>query len=351
MWSVDPRRYTDYADHDYCLPKALETYGHEYAMHFPHHEWPEGRDKKLSPNDAKVREMGGQLGAYNGWERANWFAKDGEDTSEETTQTWDRAGPWEVAVKREVEAVRDGVGVLDLPGFSRFKIKGAGARDWLNSLTVSRLPSAGRLTLAYFSDSRGRILTEMSVFAYSDEEFTLITAAPAQWHDFEVLRDALPADGSIALTDHTTEYSTLIVTGPKSRDLFEKIGTDGDLTKGWLTFQDATVAGTSCKLARVSFAGELGWEIHAPMADMPALYAAVVDGGATPFGMYALNSMRIEKGYRAWKGDLSTDYSLLEGGLDRFVRLDKDVDFPGKAALLNEQQQAGPQKGLCHARN
>jgi len=241
--------------------------------------------------------------------------------------------------------VRDGVGVLDLPGFSRFKVAGKGARDWLNSLTVSRLPSAGRLTLAYFADSRGRILTEMSVFAYSDEEFTLITAAPAQWHDFEVLKKALPVDGSITLTDHTADYSCLIVTGPQSRALFEKMETEADLAKGWLTFQEASVAGTQCVLARVSFAGELGWEIHAPQANMPALYAAVLDAGATPFGMYALNSMRIEKGYRAWKGDLSTDYSLLEGGLDRFVKLDKDVDFPGKAALLNEQQQ-GRKKGF-----
>lgn len=345
MWSVDPRRYTDSADHDYCLSKALETYGHEYAMHFPHHEWPAGRDKKLSPNDAKLQALGGQMGAYNGWERANWFAQDGEDTSEESTQTWDRNGPWEVAIKREVEAVRDGVGVLDLPGFSRFKVAGKGARDWLNGLTVSRLPSAGRLTLAYFSDSRGRILTEMSVFAYSDEEFTLITAATAQWHDFDVLKNALPSDGSITLTDHTTKYSCLIVTGPEARTLFEKIGTEADLSKGWLTFQDGVVAGTACKLARVSFAGELGWEIHAPVADMPALYDAVLEGGAVPFGMYALNSMRIEKGYRAWKGDLSTDYTLLEGGLDRFIRLDKDVDFPGKAALVAEAA-AGRKKGF-----
>ena len=137
----------------------------------------------------------------------------------------------------------------------------------------------------------------------------------------------------------------MIVTGPKARTLFEGIGTEADLGKGWLTFQDAVVAGTACKLARVSFAGELGWEIHAPVADMPVLYDAVLKGGAVPFGMYALNSMRIEKGYRAWKGDLSTDYTLLEGGLDRFIRLDKDVDFPGKAALIAEAE-AGRKKGF-----
>jgi dimethylglycine dehydrogenase len=343
MWSVDPRRYTDYTDHDHCLAKALETYGHEYAMHFPHHEWPAGRDKKLSPVDAKVRALGGQMGAYNGWERANWFAKDGEDTSEESTQTWDREGPWEAAIKREVEAVRDGVGVLDLPGFSRFNLSGDGAADYLRGKITGGLPKIGRMNLAYFADSRGRILTEMSVMRHGEDFFTLITAASAQWHDFEVLNNDLPE--GLSLSDHTTEYSTLIVTGPKARDLFEAMGTEADFSATWLSTQAAKVAGTDCALARVSFAGELGWEIHGANADMLALYDAVLAAGAVPFGMYALNSMRIEKGYRAWKGDLSTDYSLIEGGLSRFIKFDKPQDFPGKAALLAEQQQ-GRKKGF-----
>lgn len=337
MWAVDPRRYTDYTDHDYCLSKAMETYGHEYAIHFPHHEWPAGRDKKLSPVDGKVRKLGGQMGAYNGWERANWFAKPGDDTSEEGSQTWDRNGPWAARVKEEVEAVRDSVGVLDLPGFSRFNLTGDGAAEYLRSLIAGALPTVGRMNLAYFPDSRGRILTEMSIMRHADEHFTLITAATAQWHDYEILKRNLPK--GVSLTDHTTEYSTLIVTGPKSRELFTAMGTDADLSLSWLSIQLATVADTKCALARVSFAGELGWEIHAANADIPALYEAVLEGGAKPFGMYALNSMRIEKGYRAWKGDLSTDYSLLEGGMERFIRFDKPQDFPGKQALLNEKQQ------------
>ncbi len=337
MWAVDPRRYTDYADHDYCLAKALETYGHEYAMHFPHHEWPAGRDKKLSPVDAKVREMGGQMGSYNGWERANWFAAAGDDTSEAATQTWDRNGPWHARIRDEVEAVRDAVGVLDLPGFSRFNLSGEGAAEYLRGRISGALPKPGRMTLGYFPDSRGRILTEMSIMRHGDDHFTLITAATAEWHDFDVLNRGLPE--GLSLTNHTTEFSTLIVTGPKARDLFRGLDTQADLAATWLSIQTATVAGIDCFLARVSFAGELGWEIHAANADIPALYDAVLGAGAKPFGMYALNSMRLEKGYRAWKGDLSTDYSMLEGGLERFVKLDKPQDFPGKAALQNEKQQ------------
>ncbi len=337
MWSCDPRRFTDYTDPDYCTAKGMEVYGHEYAMHFPWHRWPAAPDRKLSPVHDRIKALGGQMGAYNGWERANWFAQPGDDTSEEATQTWNRAGPWEPRIRAECEAVRDGVGVLDLPGFSRFRLTGPGAADWLSGRIAGALPRVGRLNLAYFPDDRGRILTEMSVARNGEDDFTLITAATAQWHDGELLARALPE--GLTLTDRTRDFSTLIVTGPQSRALFEAIGTEADLSLPWLSHQRAVVAGRACALARVSFAGELGWEVHAPMVDIPALYDAIAGAGATPFGMWALNSLRIEKGYRAWKGDLSTDYSLLEGGLDRFVRFDKPQAFPGKAALLAEKQR------------
>lgn len=340
MWAVDPRRFTDYTDGQFCIDKAMEVYGHEYAMHFPHHVWPAARDRKPSPNHERVVALGGQMAPYNGWERANWFAKTGDDTSEEATQTWARSGPWEQRVREECEAVRDGVGVLDLPGFSRFNLDGEGAAEWLRGQIAGALPKVGRMTLGYFPDSRGRILTEMSILRHTEDHFTLITAAPAQWHDQEHLRKNLP-DG-LTITDHTAGYSTLIVTGPKARDLFAAI-TDADLSLPWLSLQTAKVAGVDAFMPRVSFAGELGWEVHAKIEDMPAIYAAVLDAGATPFGMFALNAMRLEKGYRAWKGDLSTDYTLFEGGLDRFVKLDKPQKFPGKAALAAEKQR-GPAK-------
>ncbi len=336
MWAVDPRRYTDYTDHDYCVKKGMEVYGNEYAMHFPHHEWPAARDKKLSPVHAKVKELGGVMGAYNGWERANWFAQPGDDVTEESTHTWGRSGPWEQRIKEECEAVRDHCGVLDLPGFSRFMVKGEGAAEALRGLATGGLPKVGRMNLIYVSDDRGRILTEMSCIRLGEDEFVMITAATAQWHDRDILLNAMPA--GVSVEDVTTTRDTLIVTGPKSREILSGL-TDADLSTGWLTHQFATVAGQPAYLIRVSFAGELGWEVHALNEHMPAIYGAIIDAGAKPFGMYALNSLRIEKGYRAWKGDLSTDFSLLEGGLGRFVKLDKPQDFPGKAAIQNEKQQ------------
>ncbi len=336
MWSCDPRRFTGYTDPDYCLAKAREVYGHEYAMHFPWHRWPAGADRRLSPVHARIRASGGQMGPYNGWERANWFAAPGDDTGAAATRTWGRAGPWEPRIRAECEAVRDGVGVLDLPGFSRFDLSGHGADDWLLGLIAGGLPAPGRVGLAYFPDHRGRVLTEMSVLRHAPDSMTLITAGAAQWHDGEYLRGRL-APG-LTLEDRSAEIDTLIVTGPKSRATLGAIA-EADLSRPWLTHQTGRVAGRPALLARVSFAGEMGWEIHAANADMPEIYEAVLAGGATPFGMWALNSLRLEKAYRAWKGDLSTDYSLLEAGLERFVRLDKPQDFPGKAALLSERQR------------
>jgi dimethylglycine dehydrogenase len=341
MWSCDPRRFTSYTDQDYCIAKGMEIYGHEYAMHFPKHAWPAGRNKKLSPVHDRIAALGAQFKPYNGWERANWYAKPGDDLSEAATQTWNRAGPWQKRIEEECLAVRDAAGILDLPGFSRFRLKGEGARDWLLGLTTGKVPKPGRIGLAYFSDDKGRIVTEMSVMALEEDFFFLITAATAQWHDFEWLQKHLPKDAAFTLEDVTESFTCQILSGPKSRDILAEVS-GADLTKGWLTHQPVQIAGLWCQLVRVSFAGELGWEIHTKIEDtatiFDAVWAAGQKHGLKPFGMEALDSLRIEKGYRAWKGDLSTDYTILQGGLERFVDWAKP-DFKGKAALEREKQQ------------
>lgn len=342
MWSCDPRRYTAFAaDKDYCVAKGMEIYGHEYAMHFPKHAWPAGRDRKLSPIHDRIKALGAQFKPYNGWERANWYAAPGDDLSEQSTQTWNREGPWRPRIEAECRAVTEAAGILDLPGFSRFRVKGEGATAWLSSLITGKVPKPGRIGLAYFSDDKGRIVTEMSVMMLDEDFFFLITAATAQWHDFEWLQKHLPKDAAFTIDDLTESFSCQILSGPNSRAILADV-TDADLSKGWLTHQSCQIAGRWCQLVRVSFAGELGWEIHTKVEDTPAIFDAVWAAGQKhglkPFGMEALDSLRIEKGYRAWKGDLSTDYTILQGGLDRFVDWAKP-DFKGKAALEREKQQ------------
>jgi dimethylglycine dehydrogenase len=346
MWSCDPRRFTGFEDPEYCVKKGMEVYGHEYAIHFPHHAWPEGRDKKLSAVHAHTKALGAVYAPYNGWERAVWYARPGDDTSEAAQRTWDREGPWFGAVREECEAVRDAAGILDLPGFSRFVLTGPKAMDWLSRQITGKVPSVGRLGLAYFADDKGRIVTEMSVARTGEDEAVLITAATAQSHDREWLTRHL--EPGVHLREETELWSTQILTGPKSRAILAEVS-DADLAKGWLTHQTARIAGAEVWLARVSFAGELGWELHSRVADTEAVWNAVMRAGKghglRPFGMFALNSLRVEKGYRAWKGDLSTDYTVLQGGLERFVDWAKP-DFRGKAALEAEKQR-GVTKRFC----
>ena len=339
MWSCDPRRYTDYTDREYCIEKGMEVYGHEYAMHFPWHRWPAAPNRKQSALHSRLEQAGAQFGAYNGWERANYFAKPGDDTSEEATQTWARSGPWQPRIAEECAAVRDHAGVIAISGFTRLKVAGPGARAHVDRLTCSRLPQPGRVGLAYFPDTRGRILTEMSVIPESDEALLLITAGTAQWHDRDVLLQGAP-DG-VTITDLSADHDCLLLTGPQARAILAPL-TDGDLALPWLSAQSANVCGVPCQLMRVSFAGELGWEIHCPADQAPVIWDALARAGVTPFGMWALNALRIEKGYRAWKGDLSTDYSILQGGLERFVDWSKP-EFTGKAAMLAEKE-AGPSR-------
>jgi dimethylglycine dehydrogenase len=339
MWSCDPRRFTGWEDAAWCLAKAIEVYGHEYAIHFPTHAWPAGRPRRVSPVHDRVAALGGQFGAWNGWERAMWYARPGDDTTAEAQRTWDRQGPWWGAVHEECRAVRDHAGILDLPGFSRFRLAGAGAVDWLSRQITGRVPAIGRVGLGYFADDMGRTVTEMSVARIDQDEVLLITAATAQAHDRAWLARHL--EDGLTLADESEGWSCQILTGPASRAILAEVA-EVDLTRPWLSHQWTRIAGREVWLPRVSFAGELGWELHTRVEDTVAVYDALLEAGERhglrPFGMMALDSLRIEKGYRAWKGDLSTDYTILEAGLDRFIDWAKP-DFRGKAALAAERQR------------
>ena len=338
---VDPRRFTDHADADYCRDKAMETYGHEYAMHFPHREWPAGRSRKCSAAHEAMAALGAQFGVVNGWERANWYAQPGDDTSAAATQTWSRNGPWRERVREECEAVRDHVGVLNLCGFSRLTLAGTGAAEWLAMQITGTVPHIGRLGLGYFASSSGRLVTELSMLRIDEDKILLIGAAAARWHDRDWLAAALPEH--LTLSDVTAQSETLLVTGPDSRTLLTGLSPDADLSLGWLSHQCASLVGRPVRLVRVSYAGELGWEIHSACSDVPVLLHAIVDAGARPFGMIALDALRIEKGYRNWKSDLSCAYTPLEAALDRFIDWDKDA-FIGQSALQAERQRGSTRR-------
>ena len=350
-WAVDPRRFTAHVDQVYTLAKAVETYSHEYAMHFPTIQWPAGRfPESSSPNVkqpmlySRLKEAGAVFGAYGGWERADWFNPQKDPVAMVTS--YDRQ-PWFEQIGAECRHVAEQAGFIDLSGFSRFAVKGPGAKDYLEHMITGRLPGPGRSRLVYLASPQGRVLSEMTATCFAPDHYWLICGAGAHWHDRDWLTGHLPENGKVTLTDCSLDYGTLLVTGPKAPALLEKVsGSDLSQTR-FLDCFPLTIAGVEVTAIRLSFVGEAGLELHIPTPHMATVYdhLQTVGGefGLKPFGMLALDSMRLEKNYRSWKGDLSSDYTMLESGLSRFIDFNKS-DFIGRAAMLAEKQRGVAQR-------
>lgn len=347
LWSLDRRRFTDYATAGYTVAKAIEVYQNEYAPAFPYEERPAGRPLRTSPLYETLKAKGARFGARGGWERAVYFDLNG--TMPEEQHSFRRESVWHPVVAQEVAAVRERVGVLDLPGFTKFDLSGPGAARHLDQIVCSRLPSQGRVSLAYALTPTGKLLSEFTITRLGAERFCIISAAIAATHDMDLLTRSLPIDSPVKLRDLSADLGSLVVAGPRARELLSKI-TRADLSNAafpWLSAREIdTVAGPMLAM-RVNYVGELGWELHPPVAQMPALYAALWHAGQAfglrDFGLYAMDSLRVDKCYRGWKSDLESGYSPLEASLERFVDLDK-TSFTGRDALLAERDRPATQR-------
>jgi dimethylglycine dehydrogenase len=343
LWAFDPRRYTSYATRSYAVAKAVELYQREYAIAWPFEERPAGRPARTSPLYDRLRAKGARFGARGGWERATWFAP--PDAPLEERLSFRRAErPWFEALREECRAVATGVGVLDLPGFTKFMVEGPGAEAWLDHLVCTRLPRIGRVALAYALNERGGIVSEFTITRLGPERFYLASAAAAEWHDQDLLRSHLPADGSVRLEDLSARLGTLVLAGPRSRKVLTQL-TTGDLSNEafpWLSARTIEIGFAEVMALRVNYLGELGFELHASVETLGPLYDALFAAGAAHgirnFGIYAVESLRLEKAYPAWKADLTLESTPLMASLDRFVDLDK-AEFVGRAALLRQQEE------------
>ncbi len=339
-WVLDPRRFTQYADESYASSKAVEEYRREFVFDHPDEHRPAGRRAKTTPLTDVLAAKGAEFGAINGWERSLYFHP--TDGDFEHVPAF-RFSTYHDQVGREALAVRSTVGVAEISGFTRFLVQGAGAIEWFDGLTAGRIPAVGRTALAYVSDDRGRFLSEFTMTRLAEDAFWLLSAAAAEWHDLDVLTDADPP-ATVTITNLTHDHNALMIAGPHAREVLSAV-TDAPLDNAsfpWLATRTVEIAGFEIVALRLGFTGELGWELHMPMAaSVPvydAIHAAGNAHGIIDFGLLATESMRLEKNYRAWKSDLHIEFTVLEAGLDRFVNMEKD--FRGRDAIA-AQRDAG----------
>ncbi|MCH7637203.1 MAG: aminomethyl transferase family protein, partial [Proteobacteria bacterium] len=305
--------------------------------HYPDEERPAGRPLRTAPCYERMREMGAVFGQRFGWERPNWFATDGM----EQVDDWSfRRSKWFEAIRKEVANTTENVGLLDMTAFAKCCISGPGAEAFLDYMVANNVPQkTGAIGLCHALNKNGGVHSEFTIRRDGDDSFYLVSAGAWQRLDHDYLKKHMPDDGSVNFTQLTDAIGVLVLAGPKSRQLLQRVS-KSDLSNAafpWLTARVIDVDGAQINAMRVNYVGELGWEIHHAMRDQnqvfDALFAAGEDLGLKPFGIRAMDSMRLEKSYRMVGTELSIEYSAYESAMDRFVKPDKG-DFLGRDALL-----------------
>ncbi|MGI9419505.1 MAG: GcvT family protein [Geminicoccaceae bacterium] len=339
----DPRRFGPWATRDYANARASEHYDLQYAIPFPHRILTSGRPVQRTPLHDTLVGKGAVMGQIAGWERAFWFETEAiKDQGEEGLSFHDE--PWHAAVKAECETVRDALGVMDHGGFTKYLVEGPKAEAYLSYMFCGTMPKPGRVRLGYMLTPKGGIWSEATIARLGDDRFLLCGPTLADRRDHDWLCSHLPASG-VTLTRGYARDAALMVMGPRSRDALSSL-TDADLSAAaapWLSVAEIDIAGAPVTAMRVSYVGELGWELHLASADLAHVYEAIMAEGrqydACNFGSYALNAMRIEKGYHAWGVDFGTEYTLDDAGLSRFANMTKG-DFIGRAAREKQRRAA-----------
>ena len=336
MMGVDPRRFGDYATRAYLVKKNEEAYANVFTTHYPDEERAAGRPLRTAPCYDRLKALGAVFGQKFGWERANWFAPEGV----EPVDDWSfRRSCWFEHVGRECRNVGENVGLLDMTAFAKCRVSGPGAEGFLDRLVANRIPArSGPVRLVHALNTRGGVLSEFTVWREGADSFYLVSAGAFQRLDHDWIRRHAPRDGSVHFENLTNQFGVLVVAGPKSRELLARV-TDADLSNAafpWLSGRWIDVGLAPSLALRVNYVGELGWELHHPIEYQNHIFDALMEAGRdlglAPFGIRAMDSMRLEKSYRMVGTELSVEYAALESALGRFVHLNK-ADFIGRDAL------------------
>ncbi len=340
MW--DPRRFGEWASFDYTVARACELYEHQYAIPYPHRVWQAARPMQQTPLYQRLLDQGAVFGQVGGWERAFWFAE-ADQAAEHEDGFY--AHNWEASVAKVCESIRDGVGVMDHGGFTRYEVSGPGATDYLNQVFTGTVPAVGRVKLSYMLTPKGKVWSEATIARLSDNDYLLCGPTLADQRDFDWLAKYLPAEGVNLVRGSERYDAALMVMGPESRGLLQSLSSDDMSNEAapWMSVRQWNIAGEQVLAMRVSYVGELGWELHMSSTSLVNVYTAIMatgkNKGIVNFGSYALNAMRLEKGYQAWGADFGIEYTAQDAGIDRFVNTTK-ADFVGREGFLQNAQKA-----------
>ncbi len=335
MLAFDPRRFGCFADKRYRVARAVDVFATQFATHYPLEERAAGRPCKMTPIHDRLAARGAVFGSVYGWERPNWFARRGE-----STHIGFRRGAWFQAVHAECSACSEHAGIMDLSGFSKYRVRGADATRVLDSMSANTLPKTiGDVRLCHFLNHRGGVECEFTITRLNRGEWYLVCAALAQQHHLDWLHEHTPHGADVHIEDLTEARGVIAIAGPRARELLGRVSAAdlGNSGFPWLSARAIEVAGVAVDALRVSYTGELGWELHHDIAEQRALYDALVTEGErlglAHVGFYAINAMRLEKGYKAWGSEIGVESTPWELGLERFVALE-GREFIGRDALL-----------------
>ncbi|RWK65044.1 FAD-dependent oxidoreductase [Mesorhizobium sp.] len=338
LWVVDIRRFSDlHRDRQWVRDRTLEAYGKHYTIGFPHEEYVTGRPRIVSPLYERLQKHRAVFGSKLGWERPNWFAPEGVEPKD--IYSMGRQN-WFSPVGDEHRHVREHVGIFDQSSFAKYEMTGADALkalDWICANDAAK--PVGRLTYTQLLNTRGGIEADLTVARLGEERFYVVTGTGFRTHDFSWIGDHVGNQLDVTLTDVTEDFGTLSLMGPRARDVLAAV-TDADVSNTAFPFghvREISIAGHTVRALRVTYVGELGWELHVPIAAtgeiFDALMAAGEEHGIRPVGYRALESLRLEKGYRAWGSDITPNDTPQEAGLGWAVKLRKNTDFLGRRAL------------------
>ena len=366
MMGVDPRRFGPYATRGYLKTKNEEAYANVFTPHYPDEERSAARPLKRTPVYDRMKDLGAVFGSVYGWERPGWFAPKGYSLTKEQlaspdvltnhnhapatddgriVEKWSfRRSNYFPFVGEECRNVMSNVAIQDMSAFAKMEVSGPGAREWLETILANKIPKKmGRIALCHQLTPRGGVRSEFTVFEWSPGRFYLVSAGAYERHDHDYLRKLCPTDGSVRLNPITTRFGVLVLAGPNSRKVLQKL-TDADLSNEafpWLSGKEISVGNCTAHALRVNFVGELGWEFHHPIEQQIALFDLLMDAGKEfgirPYGIKAMSSLSVDKSYRLVPRELSIEYNAYESGLDRFVHPNKG-QFIGRDALVEAKQ-------------